>query len=97
MEETNIEIEMMADIAASGMTTESIESAKTETGMLDLMIVFMTTMKLLLHDEPQDRMPVAIQHPQEVITEDVGRSVLDLEGALARSYSRIEEIRAVGG
>jgi hypothetical protein len=96
IEETNIEIEMMVDTAASGMMTENTESVKTEIRNMDLMIVCMTTTKRPLHSEQRDRMLVETPHHQEaIILPGVGVG-LDFEAQVEKSYFPILQIGAVG-
>lgn len=96
-EGADIATEMMVGIAASGMTRENTESAKTVIGTRDLTTASMMTMKQLLHDGRQDGIcDVTLCH-LEVIADGREHGVLDLGAALAKNCSQNVEVRAVEG
>lgn len=97
MEEADIEIEMMVDIVASGTMTESTESAKTGTKMLDSTTACMMTTQQRLHSEQRDVMTVETPAHQEAITGRGGRDMIDLDVLLAENCFQTVEIGIVVG
>jgi hypothetical protein len=95
MEGTGTATETTVDIAANGMMIENTESAKMVIGRLDSTRVSTMTTKQLLRDEQRGGTPVATRRPREAIIEN-GETALDLEEALARSYSRIVQAKIAG-
>jgi hypothetical protein len=95
MEGPDIEIEMMADIAASGTMTGNTENAKTEIKILDLTTVCMMTMQQPLHSEQRDVMIVETPPHREAIIGRGDHDMIDPDALLAENCFQTVEIGIV--